>query len=386
MSKQQDIVIGDLLTKLRKDVVADKMLEKMEMTYVVEKKRKLLSFRKRHNQVIVSGDKNRVNAFKAYPDAEEWIKGLFEGDDDDQEEKEYALGENITIPRLFCAFKNKALGWTWKNVEKYSTLCLNILGFGKGSQSLGKKDASSEIPPWWSKHVNFKKFTSASKASMEENEDIIQSIFDYFKLDIKTWVFGLNGEGAEEELEQEVQTEVGQEVVSVDQEEVPVDQEEVSVDQEVVSVDQKEVSVDQEVVSVDQQEVSVDQEMVPVELVPAEIVPLELVPVEGVSVEQEVPPTKPTKVSRKNIPKEVSKKGKKRSNFMVDSSSDDDVSENVKSVVNQQIKQQKAVTYLDIQKQNKKELAEKFKEAGLGVLSAAVGLPPKRTRTRTRKK
>ena len=58
MSKQQDIVIGDLLTKLRKDVVADKMLEKMEMTYVVEKKRKLLSFRKRHNQVIVSGDKN----------------------------------------------------------------------------------------------------------------------------------------------------------------------------------------------------------------------------------------------------------------------------------------------------------------------------------------
>ena len=90
-----------------------------------------------------------------------------------------------SLPHLFAPFKDKTRGWTKDNVSEQLTLYLNLLGYGiGGDKSLVKtKSKTASKPSWFPDSVDFDSYTHPSHAKLQENEDIIESLFKHFGLD-----------------------------------------------------------------------------------------------------------------------------------------------------------------------------------------------------------
>ena len=78
----------------------------------------------------------------------------------------------------------ETIGWNSRNVELYTTLLLNLLGGRSGDLKLKKKGVLIK-PPWFSDKVDWRKFIAPSKATYDDNLDIIKGIFNFYNLDMK---------------------------------------------------------------------------------------------------------------------------------------------------------------------------------------------------------
>ena len=67
------------LVEMRKNLVAYRVKEKQDMTYVEEKGREMLTLRRRGNRVIMSGDNVRLRKVQsADPIITDYLRSLFE--------------------------------------------------------------------------------------------------------------------------------------------------------------------------------------------------------------------------------------------------------------------------------------------------------------------
>ena len=99
--------------------------------------------------------------------------------------------KTLTLPPLFAPFKDEKKGWTKTNVADQLTLYINLLGYGVGGdKSLvpTTKYKETSKPAWFPDSLSFENYTHPSKAKMKENEDVIESLFKHFGLDLNTHV------------------------------------------------------------------------------------------------------------------------------------------------------------------------------------------------------
>ena len=111
--------------------------------------------------------------------------------DGDQTKPELKSNKQITLPPLFAPFKDEKKGWTKSNVADQLTLYINLLGYGVGGDNSlvpTSKYKETSKPAWFPDSQNFDNYTHPSKAKMKENEDIIESMYKHFGLDINTHV------------------------------------------------------------------------------------------------------------------------------------------------------------------------------------------------------
>ena len=182
--------IAEHLKSQKDEVTADKVLTNHIKTYVEGHKRMYLGITKRHGQVIIKADNYRLELLNTYPDLKEALKALFvDFEDDDEDEtvvKQLEEEENIILPPLFCPFGDKTLGWNAKNVAKQTVVYLNILDYGKGcTASVADKKWSK--PAFFPPGLSYQNYKHPTQATLEDNEDLIKGIFNYFNLDIKTY-------------------------------------------------------------------------------------------------------------------------------------------------------------------------------------------------------
>ena len=77
-----------------------------------------------------------------------------------------------------------------KKVEQQALLYINILGYGNDGQNTlaDSKRHNALKPNWFPSSIAFNgsyAFTNPTKASLEKNEDVMESILKYFKYDPK---------------------------------------------------------------------------------------------------------------------------------------------------------------------------------------------------------
>ena len=172
------------LVEMRKNLVAYRVKEKQDMTYVEEKGREMLTLRRRGNRVIMSGDNVRLRKVQsADPIITDYLRSLFVEDEDETELK-FATDENPKkfILKLFYQVGDKKNGWHSKTVERYATLLLTILSGGQGGK-LSISDKSAPKPAWFC--GNWSTFINPTSAHIEANTDVILGILKYFDLDPK---------------------------------------------------------------------------------------------------------------------------------------------------------------------------------------------------------
>ena len=204
-------VASGMLASQRKILVADRVKDKQDKSYVEEKKRELLTFRRVEGRILVSGDRTRCRKLKEDKQTADIIARMFlEVDgEEEQEEHGFVTDDDIFLPKLFCQIGDRANGWNYKNIREATELYLSVLGGGKGGRlSLG--DKTKPRPAWFDKNV-WPKFKSVATASMEENIDIIKEIFRYYNLNPKVHcIFPVE---EEEQVEEVMFGDVGEEIV-----------------------------------------------------------------------------------------------------------------------------------------------------------------------------
>ena len=149
----------------------DRLLMKKLKCYVIEQQRPFLSFLRRREEVIMCGDKKRMEKIRETPGLEKAIKDIFFYDLEDVEFK-----EDIVLPPLSFPFRDPSQGWSAKVSQNQAVLYLHVLDFS------GQEHQNT--PLWWPQNVNFRVPFNPSYASKEENERIVQSILNYHGIDI----------------------------------------------------------------------------------------------------------------------------------------------------------------------------------------------------------
>ena len=150
------------LVEIRKNLVTDRVKENQDKAYVEEKRRKLLTIRRRGNRVILSGDNVRLRKVQdADPVIINYLRSLFLEAEDETELKFETDEDKETpkkfIPKLFCQVGDRENGWHSKTEERYATLLLTILSGGQGAK-FNLSDKTSPKPAWfcgnWSTYIN----------------------------------------------------------------------------------------------------------------------------------------------------------------------------------------------------------------------------------------
>ena len=113
------------LVEIRKNLVTDRVKENQGKAYVEEKRRKLLTIRRRGNRVILSGDNVRLRKVQdADPVIINYLRSLFLEAEDETELKfetdEDKETPKMFIPKLFCQVEDEKNGWHSKTVERYA--------------------------------------------------------------------------------------------------------------------------------------------------------------------------------------------------------------------------------------------------------------------------
>ena len=198
--------------------MADKLLKKNLETYVASG-RKLLVITSFDNIKNISGSFGIMKQLENNPELVEILKNLFvdEAPEDNLKQQEDKSEENqqedkseesetnhITknneettklytnktfhLPKLACPFKDKHCGWNKHVARDQTLLYLNVLNYGCGGEHTLKdtKHKKAEKPKWWPNSLNLDKYPHPSQASISANEDIIESILQYYGYNIST--------------------------------------------------------------------------------------------------------------------------------------------------------------------------------------------------------
>ena len=172
--KPENWNIRDRHTDLKErfnQIRTDRLLMKKLKCYVIEKQRPFLSFFRRSEEVIMCGDKKRMEKIRETPGLEKAIKDIFFCDLEDIEFK-----EEMVLPPLSFPFRDSSQGWSAKVSQNQAVLYLHILDFS------GQEHQNT--PLWWPENVTFRVPFNPSYASKEDNERIIQSILNYHGINI----------------------------------------------------------------------------------------------------------------------------------------------------------------------------------------------------------
>lgn len=176
---------------MNEEVISDKKFCKAMSCYVEEDNRDLFTVTVFDGKSQFSASPRIAKIMEDHPNVLELLKGVFENELGPKEavveKPEVKVLGDISLPLLFAPFKDKTRGWTKDNVSEQLTLYLNILGYGiGGDKSLVKtKFKSASRPSWFPTCVDFDSYTHPSHAKIQENEDIIESLFKHFGLDPK---------------------------------------------------------------------------------------------------------------------------------------------------------------------------------------------------------
>ena len=163
------------LKKLNNQFRTDRLLMKKLKWYVSEKQRPFLGFLRRREEVIMCGDRKRMERIRETPALEKAIKDIFFHD---LEELEF--NEDMDLPPLNFPFRNASQGWSAEVARDQASLYLHILDFSGPGDKLERQTS----PVWWPENVTFRVPFAPSYASKEENESVINSIFTYYGVDI----------------------------------------------------------------------------------------------------------------------------------------------------------------------------------------------------------
>jgi hypothetical protein len=219
-------MLSHILSDLSKQVVADKMLKKTLETYAASG-RKLLVITSFDNIENISGSFEIMKKLENNPELVEILKNMFvdeapednlkqqedtseeipiedifeENQQDKSEESEtnhttenneektkLYTNKTFHLPKLVCPFKDKHCGWNKHVARDQTLLYLNVLNYGCGGEHTLKdtKHKKAEKPKWWPNSLNMDKYPHPSQASISANEDIIESILQYYGYDIST--------------------------------------------------------------------------------------------------------------------------------------------------------------------------------------------------------
>ena len=177
------------LKKMLAEVVADKKFCKAMTCYVEDDSRDLFSVTVFNGKAQFSASPKVAKLMEDHPDVLGALKEVFEKklvvEEEVVEKPELKIVEDVALPLLFAPFKDKTRGWTIDNVEVQLTVYLNILGYGIGGDKslVNTKFKTATKPDWFPASVNFDVYSHPSHAKMQDNENIIESLFKHFGLD-----------------------------------------------------------------------------------------------------------------------------------------------------------------------------------------------------------
>ena len=192
------------LRQKTEQVVADKKIQKAMTSYVVDDKRDLLCVTIFDGKAELCSSPEIAKLLEKQPELMAGLMKLFEDkakadaskskdakNEDVETKLELKSTRPLILPPLFAPFKDVKKGWTKSNVADQVTLYINLLGYGIGGDKTFAsytKHKNSTKPDWFPDTISYEKYTHPSKAKLNENEDVIESIFKHFGLDINTHV------------------------------------------------------------------------------------------------------------------------------------------------------------------------------------------------------
>jgi hypothetical protein len=178
-SRKEKKTVERQIKEYREEVVADRQVGRQVQTYVHEKRRPFLGIIQRRGQVILCGDRQRVERVAANQALRGALGKVFEEEPMDQcDDQEYITDETVVIPPLFCPFKDVERGWSAKVAELQLLLYFKILGLVRGAPSNGA------APAWWPEALAFKAQYTPSHECKEDNESLLTGIFRFYNKDI----------------------------------------------------------------------------------------------------------------------------------------------------------------------------------------------------------
>ena len=150
------------LTKMRQQYILNRNKKREEKKFVEETSQPLLSFRRKGNKLIVSGDSYSVRKINEAGPILEYLEEILLLNEAPEEGRRYVCqGEENNeefIPKLFCQVGDKKRGWAAKPVEKMASLLFTIMDAGQGG-SITLSDKSKPKPDWFNADAGWNTYT-----------------------------------------------------------------------------------------------------------------------------------------------------------------------------------------------------------------------------------
>jgi len=180
------------------------MLRKNLENYVSAGVRSLLNITSFDNILEVHVSYDIKAKMMEMPECETMLRKLFnsklviretENSDENKPEEENKMEKIYTnqkpgmnLPKLVCPFKDKRRGWNKSTARDQAQLYLNLLEYGLGGRKslVTTKFKTAEKPKFWPDSISFEKYDHPSSVSVSANEDLIESILEFYGYNIKT--------------------------------------------------------------------------------------------------------------------------------------------------------------------------------------------------------
>ena len=171
-----------------KAISADNRYDQFLKDHVSKQSRRIISFSIRDNEVHVNGDKDSLNLIDDFPDLTikdliAKLKELGEAGDQSLEYADSTDASSSPLPPMSFAYCGP--NWNHVNARKQLTQYFCILGFGK-SKNDKKFGRESSQPEWWPDSLSWTNFTHPGKAKVPTINKILESLFEFYGLDIQT--------------------------------------------------------------------------------------------------------------------------------------------------------------------------------------------------------
>ena len=182
-----DSAIRQKLRTLINHVQEDGKLRKTLEAYV-ESGREIICVTRFNNQEEIMVSERIAIKLETRPDLVDALLELFESSDGVQiSEQKLATNKQLHLPKLFAPFKDKSRGWNIHAVREQAILYLNCLGYGHGGKTLvDTKNKKADKPEWFPAKLEFGQYEHPSKASLQDNEFLIEGILNFFDCNVLT--------------------------------------------------------------------------------------------------------------------------------------------------------------------------------------------------------
>ena len=182
-----DSAIRQKLKTLTNHVQEDGKLRKTLEAYV-ESGREIICVTKFNNQEEIMVSEGIAKNLEKKPHLVDALLELFESSNGVQiSEQKLASNKQLHLPKLFAPYKDKRRGWNIHAVREQAILYLNCLGYGHGGKTLiDTKNKKADKPEWFPAKLEFGQYEHPSKASLQDNEFLIEGILNFFDFNVLT--------------------------------------------------------------------------------------------------------------------------------------------------------------------------------------------------------